>query len=356
MKDKLASLLVLEGFVAVDSNIPEFKVYIKREFSHVNIVFALDLTGRRQCSVEQYDTLQKSSLELLKKQGIRHEMHVLTICLAGDAGRALQLCAHDKRAWVIDTNERRLLIDEGKLEDFYGMKNKLEIFLENPDAAMVEITKLEELIRKEIEKKEKVAKAPVPYVTIAFIAMNILVFFIDLFVNHALWDGGALSLHVTENGQWYRLVTSAFLHADIYHLLSNMLIVYTVGGILEHVIGRIPYAIFYFVAIVASGLSFLYYSAVSQNYVMTIGASGAAYALLGAMIVVLLTQPFRYLRSILPRILILLTCVAIGITQDLQNPMINTVSHIGGICFGAIVMLLFILLKRIRKEGKRNEN
>lgn len=356
MKDKLASLLVLEGFVAVDSNIPEFKVFIKREFSHVNIVFALDLTGRRQCSVEQYDTLQKSSLELLKKQGIRHEMHVLTICLAGDAGSALQLCAHDKRAWVIDTEAGRLLIDEGKPEDFYGMKNKLEVFLENPDAAMEEITKLENLIRKEIEKKEKAVKPPVPYVTLVLIAMNVIIFLVDLFMNNALWNPAALSLHVVENGQWYRLFTYAFLHADIYHLMSNMLIVYTVGGILENVIGRVSYATFYFAAIAASGLSFIFYNEFLQDYVMTIGASGAAYALIGAMIVILLTQPFRYLRSMFPRILILLACVAIGISQDLQNPMINTVSHIGGICFGSIEMLLFILVKRIRKEGKKHEN
>lgn len=356
MREKLTSLLVLEGFVAVDSNIPEFKVFIKREFSHVNIIFALDLMRIRNCTVEQYDTLQKSSLELLKKQGISHEMHFLTICLAGDTGSALQLCAHDKRAWVIDANARRLLIDDGKLEDFYGMKNKLEVFLTNPDAAMEEITQLEKLIRKEIEKKEKSVKPPVPYVTLAIIAMNVLVFFVDVLLRNELWEWGALSLHVVQNGQWYRLLTSAFLHADIYHLLGNMLIVYTVGGILEHVIGRIPYAIFYFNGIAASGLSYIFFSMLSNHSVMTIGASGAAYALLGAMIVLLLTQPFAYIRNMLPRILILLACVAIGITEDLQDPMINAVSHIGGICYGAIVMLLFILSKRIRKEGKKHED
>lgn len=356
MREKLTSLLILEGFTAVDSNIPEFKVYIKREFSHVNIIFALDLTRIGTCTVEQYDTLQSSSLELLKKQGIRHEMHYLTICLAGNTERALALCAHDKRAWVIDVEARRLLIEEGKLEDFYGMKQKLQVFLENPDAAMEEITQLENLIRKEIEKKEKSAKPPVSYVTLVIIGINVIVFLLDLYSGNYLWEQGALSLHVLQNAQWYRLLTSAFLHADIYHLLNNMLIVYAVGSVLENVIGRVSYAVFYVLAIVASGLSFICYSMFSQDYVMTIGASGAAYALLGAMTVLLLSQPLRQIRNMLPRLLILLACVIIGITQDLQNPMVNAVSHIGGICFGAIVMLLFILVKRIREEGKSHEN
>ena len=64
-------------------------------------------------------------------------------------------------------------------------------------------------------------------ITIGFIAINIFLFVISLFDRELLYREGAFSLQYILNGQeWWRLITSMFLHADLDHLLGNMLMLY----------------------------------------------------------------------------------------------------------------------------------
>lgn len=356
MREKLTAQLVLEGFSPLDSNLPEFRVFLKREFSHVNVIFTIDLEKDSACTREQYDTVHRTAVELLQKQGLHMDLHILTICLAADVNYALNLCGHDKRVWIIDKNRNRLIIPEGKLADFYGMKDRLEAFLQDPEVPVREIAQLKEVVRKEISKRNVPRKMYVPYVTVTILILNVIIFAINIFLQNSLWDMGGLDLRVLREGQWYRLLTSAFLHLDIYHLFNNMLILYMAGNMLERILGRSMFAIFYVTGILASGLSSLIYHAAMQDYALCIGASGGAYALLGAVIMILLAHPRNYNKGMFIRLLLMLVCVGIGIVEGFRNPGVDNVAHVGGICFGAIAMLLFILFKRHKKEGNRNED
>jgi membrane associated rhomboid family serine protease len=78
--------------------------------------------------------------------------------------------------------------------------------------------------------------------------------------------------------QYYRLLTSGFLHWDILHVGSNMLVLYFVGRMLEPAIGRVRFVSIYFVGLFAGSLGAL----VADPNVATVGASGAVFGLLGA--------------------------------------------------------------------------
>lgn len=356
MREKLTSLLVLEGFSPLDSNVSSFRVFLKREFSHVNIIYTIDFTSDTAFGTQEYDTIRQSALKLLEKHGLRQEPHILTICLTTDVGRATEICAHDSRAWIIDKENADLTIPLNHLEDFYGMKNKLTEFLKDPENAVIQMRHLEELVRKEVERRVKPKAKFIPYITIGVAAINILVFFINLFMNNSLCDFGSLDTRVLTQHQWYRILTCAFLHADWYHLVNNMFIFCVSGTFLERILGHSQFIMFYFISILASGLSSLLYHASLADGISAIGASGGAYGLLGGMIVILLMHPKNYNGEMLIRLFLMIFCVITGISEGFRTPYVDNAAHLGGFSFGIIVMILFILYKRSRRKGKQNEN
>ena len=83
--------------------------------------------------------------------------------------------------------------------------------------------------------------------TIGFIAINVFLFVVSMFSGDLLYREGAFSLQYIQKGQeWWRLVTSMFLHADLDHLFGNMLMLYLAGELVERYIGKWNFAILYF--------------------------------------------------------------------------------------------------------------
>jgi membrane associated rhomboid family serine protease len=83
------------------------------------------------------------------------------------------------------------------------------------------------------------------------------------------------------NGEWYRLITSGFMHANLIHIGLNMLILWLVGSQIEEILGRGRYLLLYFVSLLAGSAG-----ALLQNPTgFTVGASGAIFGLFGALLV-----------------------------------------------------------------------
>jgi membrane associated rhomboid family serine protease len=126
-------------------------------------------------------------------------------------------------------------------------------------------------------------------VTQALIAINVVVFLAEgssvytltgsagpgsWALNHGLLDASVVGvLH-----QYYRLATSGFLHLDLLHIGSNMLVLYFVGKMLEPAIGRVRFLSVYFVGLFAGSLGALLLSPDAA----TVGASGAIFGVMGA--------------------------------------------------------------------------
>ena len=93
---------------------------------------------------------------------------------------------------------------------------------------------------------------------------------------------GALVGFWVADGEWWRLVTSAFIHASIIHLLFNMLMLWWFGSALEALLGRARYLGIYFVSVLGGAAGALL---AHQSNQLTVGASGAVFGILGAGVV-----------------------------------------------------------------------
>jgi membrane associated rhomboid family serine protease len=180
-------------------------------------------------------------------------------------------------------------------------------------------------------------------VTKALIAANVLVFLVNLAQgaslsrnNGELFADGALigrlgpfadgSFIGVAEGQWWRLITSAFLHAGLLHLGMNMLMLWWIGAPMEAAIGRARFLALYLVSGLAGSAGALILSDPNQ---VTVGASGAIFGILGAALVFESQRNYVLGGSAL-------SIVVLNLVLTLAVPNISIGGHLGGLAGGAL--------------------
>lgn len=156
---------------------------------------------------------------------------------------------------------------------------------------------------------------------------------------------GGLIPSVVEAGQWWRLLTSMFLHAGIAHIAVNMIALYIFGSFTEEMLGRARFLVLYFVGGIAGGVAYLYFG----NFdIPAVGASGAIFALPGAILGFSLRRGTFSMQN--PIIMQILVILAINLWIGFTIPTVSNEAHIGGLVggfvFGALVATTVYSLKR----------
>jgi membrane associated rhomboid family serine protease len=185
-----------------------------------------------------------------------------------------------------------------------------------------------------------------PQLTHVLIAINVIAWMAMLAsgapfngVGGTVYAHGALYGPLVANGEWWRIITSGFLHAGILHIAFNMYFLYFLGTILEPVIGRLRFGLVYFVSLVGGSFGALLLSPNTP----TVGASGAVFGLMGAGILVMRARGIDPLQSGLGITLLL----NLGITFLIPGIAIG--GHIGGLIAGGLVgYLLYDVADRRR--------
>ncbi|WP_049578642.1 rhomboid family intramembrane serine protease [Streptomyces sp. SBT349] len=152
-------------------------------------------------------------------------------------------------------------------------------------------------------------------------------------------DGETFEQIGVADGQWYRMLTAAFLHEQVWHLGFNMLGLWFLGPPLEAALGRARYLTLYLVSALAG--STLSYLLAAQNQ-LSLGASGAIFGLFGATAV--LARRLRYdMRPI---------AILLGINLVITFTWANIAwqAHIGGLVAGAVVSYAMVNAPRPRRS------
>jgi rhomboid protease GluP len=144
-------------------------------------------------------------------------------------------------------------------------------------------------------------------------------------------DGGLLGPAVTDQGEWWRVGTSGFLHISWEHFFSNMVALLFLGVLLGNALGAARFVIVYLGSLVLGGLFVLLLSPNS----LTVGASGAVFGLAGAGLVVAWKQKRPFL------LVIVAAWVVTNIIFTLSTPGISIAGHVGGLLAGALLGWVF---------------
>jgi len=138
-------------------------------------------------------------------------------------------------------------------------------------------------------------------------------------------EHGALYGPLVASGEWWRLVSGAFLHAGIFHLGMNMLLLWFLSQELEPALGRLRFAVLYVVSMLGGALGVM----VLDPLAPTVGASGAVFGLMGALIVLQLRAKQNPWQSGIGGL------VALNLVLTFLIPGISIGGHIGGLVAGA---------------------
>ena len=214
----------------------------------------------------------------IKRKTFNFNMNVLSIYT--DLGDNVEL-KNEKGIDCVEIEKESEIKKELK-NYFPDIEEKLD-FKEKGIDLFMKIT--DDINQKNIEKARKIDAIftpKTPIVTYTIIAINVFIFLFTILFNASDFVVGLLSNYgpYIREGQYYRLLTSEFVHVNILHILCNMYALYIIGSQVENYFGKIKYIIIYIIsAITASLLSML----LNMN-TASIGASGAIFGLMGALL------------------------------------------------------------------------
>lgn len=241
------------------------------------------------------------------------------------------------QVWIVDEWEQKLLVFEEQPDDFYGLRYGIQLSVSATPKARV---------RTALKFKNW------PFVTIVLIAVN-LVWFLVLAAGgdvssaeYMVQKGASYGPLIFEHHQFWRLFTNMFMHFSFMHLAGNMIYLGLAGSSIERAAGHIRFLLIYLLSGFGSSVvSAAYYYLTGQN-VVSAGASGAVYGLIGAAIYLM----FRNRGRMRPGEL----WIRVGIIliflfySNFVSTGIDAVAHLAGLIFG--ILLAFALI-----GGKRNE-
>ena len=164
---------------------------------------------------------------------------------------------------------------------------------------------------------------------------------------------GASFTPLVEAGEYYRLFTCMFLHFGFQHLLNNMLLLFFLGDYMERFIGKIRYLILYLAGGTAASV-FSWRHEVSQGEMtVSAGASGAIFAVLGGLVVLLIFHKGRLEELTLQRVAIM---SVLSIWVGFQSAGVDGWAHLGGFLAGALLMAVMNLPRMLRRNRQNSFN
>lgn len=269
----------------------------------------------------------KKILDNLKKKTFTIDMPIISIYTS--LGEDVNLPEKKDNIFSIQVSNNNEIKNPELIEVFPDIVEKTT----HKEKGLDLIVKISDEINKEsfekTKKIEKIFSMKTPLITFLLIGICIIMFFLTYFLgeNEIISYGGNIK-ELVKSGEYYRLLTCIFLHAGIIHIACNMYSLYVIGSQLESFFGKIRYLIIFLLSGICGSILSI---AFNNNDVISIGASGAIFGLLGA--IVYFCYHYRvYLGNALKNQII--PIIILNLSIGFLTPGIDNFAHIGGLIGG----------------------
>ena len=179
--------------------------------------------------------------------------------------------------------------------------------------------------------------------TVILAATNVIVFF--LLTSQGMTEDGRFLLDhgamfvpmIQEEGEYYRFLTSMFLHFGFEHLMNNMITLAVIGWNLEIEIGKFRFLLIYILSGLGGNLLSAVYDVWTGEYAVSAGASGAIFGIIGALLYVVMRNRGR-IRDISGKGIVFM--IVISLYYGITSGGVDNMAHIGGLMTGFVLSVL----------------
>ena len=320
MIEQFGQYLASSGYQKIMTKKPNIGVFYRLEGEMGYAVLWAEFPDLVEWTPAERTGLIMAVRQFLAGKGI-YQVNLLTLLVTGDLSGARAFTESDNRCWLINPYARELILYENQCSDMDGLRGKVEEFLsQNPRKQ-----------RKPLDVKN------LPWVSLGLVVINALVFLVCTFTGNLLYNKGAFSLeNILTDGEWYRIFTALFLHVDLNHLFSNMLLLYFAGEIAERHLGHGKFACLYLAAGLGGNLLSMAYEWFTGFY-SSVGASGAVFGILGMLLALVLLNHGRLEQITLRRIVLM---IGLSVYSGASSTEINNMAHVGGLLTGFLLTLM----------------
>ncbi|MFJ5792373.1 rhomboid family intramembrane serine protease [Lysinibacillus sp. NPDC097162] len=180
------------------------------------------------------------------------------------------------------------------------------------------------------------------------IAVNLILYVLTLVpvIGELLWNYGIQVNFLVQSGEWWRVFSAMFLHANFMHVLFNMFSLFLFGPELEKIAGKARFITIYLLSgIVGNMATFM----LNDGSYASLGASGAIFGIFGAFGALV-----YYTRRTMPMLRkLILPIIVISVIMTFLQSNVNVYAHLGGLVTGFVLGLIYLHPKRILSWRKQ---
>lgn len=307
--------------------------YAINDNNNLKICIVVDNTGLRKYSAEELSELELRFRQNMYSKGY-DSIDILFLIYTENVERDREAIKF-VQVWLLDVKSKQAVIYDNQPQEFAG----LGVWIET--------------IAFRSENKRK--RHPIPIISLILILINALVFVLleikgsTLDVYFMLDHGASSWQHEFKEMEIYRLFTCMFIHFGVGHLMNNMIMLYMIGAQIERLYGRFRFLFIYLsTGLIASMASSVVNMIMGKNDIVSGGASGAIYGIMGAMVIALWNNRKRFGNIFYRVIMIIVLMVYGGFTET----GVDNVAHLGGFISGLIIGE--IIYMTIRQSDTKN--
>ncbi len=276
----------------------------------------------------------KRILKKIKKKTLSFKINVMSIFLSLGDNITVDINS-DPKLMSINVHDEKDINDNGFIKKIFPDLSKKMKYSEEGIELFMKITgDINKHNREDASKLDKVFRSKTPYVTYFLMAACVIFYLVPILSGHY---GDVIDLYCIHGpsiraGQYYRLLTGIFLHGGLLHLICNTYALYIIGSQIESYLGRVKYLIIYFYSAFCGALL----SITLSGGVGSIGASGAIFGLMGAMVYF-----GYYYRVFLGNVVKsqLIPIIALNLFLGFASSGIDNFAHIGGLIGGVLITI-----------------
>jgi len=351
MYNQIEHILLQYGYETVPINTPDIHLSLRQERGEGYVVVTLDETSGRYLETEQFYHVSEQIRAFLRKRDCYY-CHFLYLLVSDNDSSAGRLFQNYECFWRIVPGRGQVMVYETAEESFMVLRRPLEELFDHPQANPRQRDEMyggTQSVRQRLQNISGNGKLPL--CNILIIVINLVVFlytdFFNAFSDEGWLDAGALGWYeVVSQGQWYRLLTSVFLHSNIEHIFNNMLVLAFMGSVLEAELGSRKYGILYLGSGILAGCASMVYNMLRNDYIVSIGASGAIFGTVGAMLYLVLFHKGKRGQYGVRQIAWM---AFLSLYGGLTSRGVDNAAHIGGFLAG------FLLAALLTREKPRRE-